>query len=237
MIKNAAFLPGDLNLLARETEMFRTTVDSLAADEMSAPALREGRTRADVLVAAIRAADTMTGLVAQAVGQAVGQAQAPSAAGETRADLPASELKNQVGAALDRVTEATRSLTDGVTSEQVTLQGRDVDTYWLPSLWTSQAVLLHHDLDTVWELEEADITALEDAMEIVAIRLRHSADESAPGLRLLTTEGEEHVIGDGAHTVRGDREALLAWITRGETDGVRTDEGELPDSPMLLDLL
>lgn len=248
MDKTAAFLPGDLNLLARETDMLATTVASLAADELPQPARREGRTRADVLAQIVGAAHRAAAFMESAhtgdgpTGSDSSGGSGASGAGERgtetdaeSAGLPAPQLKARVADALDRVTRSARELTTGVARERLDGPGGALDAYWLPALWTTQAILLHDDLDTVWELEEADITALEDAMEVIVARLAASPD-SPLDARLLTAEGEEYTLGAGAPDVRGERYALLSWLTGGEAAGVHAG-GALPASPRLLDLI
>lgn len=245
MDKTAAFLPGDLNLLARETDMFATTVASLAADELPEPSRRGGRTRADVLAQTVGAAHRAAALMDLAhTGDGPTDSDSSDAGEQETGDaaelvgLPAPELKSRVTHALDRVTRSARELTTGVAQPRVErLDGQPdaLDAYWLPALWTTQAILLHDDLDTVWELEEADITALEDAMEVIVARLGEESARSFDA-RLLTAEGEEYSLGAGTPDVRGERYALLSWLTGGEAAGVHTD-GDLPASPGLLDLI
>lgn len=243
LTKNAGFLPADLNLLTRETDMFLTTVGSLAPDELAAPSRRAGWTRGDVLAQVARTADAIADLMEQAhAGEAAADAgSAPQAASgdsghsgdsdDSGAGSDPARLKAAARAACERVRAAAQSLRTGVAAPTVHVEGRDLDAYWLPALWTTHVIVDHHDLDTVWELQEADITALEDAMDLLTSRLAQRASADAPGLRLRTTEGEEHVVGDGAHTLRGDRAALLGWITRGATEGVTAETGDLPAPP------
>ena len=68
--------------------------------------------------------------------------------------------------------------------------------------------------------------ALEDTLEIVVERV--SANEDFPGVTVDTDEGEHYVIGDGATAIKGGRDAVIGWLARGLTDGLRYD-GELPE--------
>jgi hypothetical protein len=77
----------------------------------------------------------------------------------------------------------------------------------------------------VWELEEADIDALEDTLEIPVERV--SAKEDFPGVTIDTDEREHYVIGNGATAIKGGRDAVIGWLAWGSTDGLRYD-GELP---------
>ena len=75
-------------------------------------------------------------------------------------------------------------------------------------------MIVHHaDLDTVWELEEADIDALEDTLEILVERV--SAKDDFPGVTIDTDEREHYVIGDGVTAIKGGRDAVIGWLARG----------------------
>lgn len=246
LTRNPSFLPSDLSLMSRETDMFLTTVTSLAPQELSAPSRREGWTRADVLAQVIRTAEAITDLMTRAhTGEADGATSRPADAsgsadtGDTADTGDVTSDPAQVTArtrqACERLVAAAENLRSGIAAPSVSYEGQDIDARWLPGLWTTHVIVDHHDLDTVWELEEADITALEDAMELLAFRLDAAQAPDAPGLRLRTAEGEEHVIGgaDGAPvvTLRAERAALVAWITRGSTQGVEALDGDLPPAP------
>ena len=94
----------------------------------------------------------------------------------------------------------------------------------MPAVRISEVIIHHADLDTVWGLGETDM----DALEIVVERV--SANEDFPGVTVDTDEGEHYVIGDGATAIKGSRDAVIGWLARGLTDGLRYD-GELPDRP------
>ena len=106
--------------------------------------------------------------------------------------------------------------------------GADITPYAVPALRISEVIIHHADLDTVWGLGEADMDALEDTLEIVVERV--SANEDFPGVTIDTDEGEHYDIGDGATAIKGGRDAVIGWLARGLTDGLRYD-GELPERP------
>ena len=95
------------------------------------------------------------------------------------------------------------------------------------ALRTAEVVVHHHDLDTAWPLEEADLDSQLDALEAVVRTLRA---KKAPGMTLLTEEGDEWVVGDGALRAGSDRAGLLAWLARGDAENVEVD-GPLPALP------
>ena len=49
--------------------------------------------------------------------------------------------------------------------------GTDFNAYAVPALRILEVIIHHADLDTVWELEEADIDALEDTLELLVERV------------------------------------------------------------------
>ena len=65
----------------------------------------------------------------------------------------------------------------------------------------------------MWELEEADIDALEDTLELLVERV--SAKDDFPGVTIDTDEREHYVIGDGATAIKGGRDAVIGWLARG----------------------
>ena len=71
--------------------------------------------------------------------------------------------------------------------------------------------------------EKAELCVLIDC-------LNERIAECEKQLKCVTEERDEWVIGDGALRVDSDREGLLAWLARGETEGVEAD-GPLPELP------
>lgn len=97
----------------------------------------------------------------------------------------------------------------------------------LVALRIAEVVVHHGDLDTAWTVEEADPDSLLNALE-AAVRTMRA--KGAPGMTLVTEERDEWVVGDGALRVESDREGLLEWLARGETENVEAD-GPLPALP------
>lgn len=233
MNKTAAYMPSDLNRLDRETGMALATVASLSAEELAAPSRVEGWSRAHVVAQLISNARALGRLVNWAV---TGEEQAMFTSAEALqaeidylAGLPAAELKQALREANDEFAKTAEQLRSAqLAVEEVEGPIGPVSAYWLPAYRTSEVILRHHDLDTVWELEEADIDALEDALDLAVEVIKQNPDY--PGLQIETDEGESYTIGDGTTTLKGGRDAILGWITRGGTHGLRYD-GELPERP------
>ncbi len=233
MDKAAIHMPGDLNRLRRETDMVMATVDSLHKDELAEPALVTGWTRAHVVGHLIGNARALTRLAQWAV---TGREQPMYASREARdteieelAALSAEELKKTLREANAMFIDAAEKLcAKDLAAPTVTGPLGEISAYAIPAYRISEVLVHHLDLRTLWGLDEADMDALEDALDLAVVRLQGRDDW--PGLTIDTDEGEHHVIGDGTTQVRGGRDAILAWLTRGITDGVRSD-GELPVPP------
>lgn len=233
MKKTAAYMHADLNRLDRETGMALATIDSLDAEEMVSASLNDNWTRAQVVAHLIGNARALTRLVNWAV---TGEKQPMYASEEAReaeinelAALSPGELKQLFRETSEEFAKAAGALRDGnVATAEVEMLHGPVNVYDLPSYRISEVIVHHHDLDTLWLLEEADIDALEDALYLAVARIQ--ARDDYPGLTIETDEGESFTVGDGATTLRGGRDAILGWITRGHTDGLRV-EGDLPERP------
>lgn len=228
---NPARLHSDLSRLSRETEMLMATVESLSDDEMAAPSLCKGWTRADVIGHLASNGRALVKLIDWAVG---GEEQQLYASREARsreisglAALPRVEL-------LDRLRESARffgeqapRLGGDLAVEDVHLHGKQIPATSIVALRIAEVVVHHHDLDTAWTIEEADPDSVLDAIEAAVRTMRANG---APGLTLVTEERDEWVIGDGALRVSSDREGLLEWLARGVADKVEAD-GPLPTLP------
>ncbi|XKH52404.1 maleylpyruvate isomerase family mycothiol-dependent enzyme [Citricoccus nitrophenolicus] len=228
---NPARLHSDQSRLARETAMLLATVDSLSEDELTAPSLCEGWSRADVVAHLASNARALVRMVDWAV---TGEEQQIYPSREARSEeiariagLPPAELVAELSGASRTFAEQAERLAGEIRAAEVRIGEMPVPATSLVAVRISEVVVHHADLDTAWTIEEADPDSLLNAVEaaVRAMRVRN-----APGLTLKTEERDEWVIGDGALAVESDREGLLAWLARGETDGVEA-EGPLPELP------
>ncbi|MBM6622465.1 maleylpyruvate isomerase family mycothiol-dependent enzyme [Micrococcaceae bacterium RIT802] len=228
---NTARLRSDLSLLGRETGMMLATVESLSDDEMTAASLCEGWTRADVIAHLASNGRALVKLVDWAT---TGEEQQLYPSREARdaeiAELAALPRKDLVGLFRDNATyfaEQAQRLSGELSVDEVHLHGKQIPATSIVALRIAEVVIHHHDLDTTWTLEEADLDAQLYGIE-AAVRTMRA--KNAPGMTLVTEEGDEWVVGDGALRVDSDREGLLAWLARGNGEHVEAD-GPLPELP------
>lgn len=218
----------DLSRLGRETAMLQATVASLTEDELRAPSLREGRSRADVVAALIADADRMAA-AAEHVTSGSGAVPTPEESAGAAAAVDRADLVTGLEESARRFEAAAARLADDVAVEEVDLGDGPIPATSLVARRIAEVVLRHHDLDTTWTIEEADPDSLLNAIEAAVRALRA---RQAPGMTLVTEERDEWVVGDGAVRVDAEREGLLAWLAFGEEDGVEAD-GPLPSLPAL----
>lgn len=224
-------LSSDLSRLQRETDSFLTTVESLSDEELAAPSLCGGWTRAHVVAHLASNGRALVRLVDWAV---TGEEQRPYASPEARnreidefAALPREELVRRARESAAYFAEQSRRLGGELAVDEVHMHGKRIPAPAVVALRNSEIVVHHHDLDTGWTLERAEPDSLLDALE-AAVRTMRAKD--APGMTLVSEEGDEWVVGDGTARVRADRAGLLAWLARGETRRVAAD-GPLPVLP------
>jgi maleylpyruvate isomerase len=228
---NPTRLHSDLSRLGRETAMLEATVASLSEEELRAPSLCEGWSRAHVVAHLASNGRALVRLIDWAT---TGQEQQLYPSREARdaeidelAALPREELVTRLHEADEYFAEQAGRLSGELAVESVDLHGKEIPVTSIVALRIAEVVVHHHDLDTAWTIEEADPDSLLNAVE-AAVRTMRAKD--APGMTLVTEERDEWVVGDGALKVESDREGLLAWLARGEADGVEAD-GPLPALP------
>ncbi|MGQ1839507.1 maleylpyruvate isomerase family mycothiol-dependent enzyme [Kocuria turfanensis] len=221
----------DLSRLGRETDRFLATAESLSEEELAAPSLCDGWSRAHVVAHLASNGRALVRLVDWAV---TGREQRPYASPEARnreidelAALPREELLRRTGESAAYFAEQCRRLGGDLAVDEVHMHGKRIPASAVVALRNSEIVVHHHDLDTSWTLERAEPDSLLDALE-AAVRTMRAKD--APGMTLVTEEGDEWVIGDGAARVRSDRAGLLAWLARGQAGRVTAEE-RLPALP------
>lgn len=228
---NPARLHSDLSRLGRETTMLEATAASLSAEELRAPSLCEGWTRAHVLAHLASNGRALVRLIDWAT---TGEEQQVYPSQEARnreidelAALPREELLERLRESAAYFAEQSGRLSGELAVAAVDLHGKEIPVTSIVALRIAEVVVHHHDLDTAWTIEEADPDSLLNAIESAVRTMRA---KGAPGMTLVTEERDEWVVGDGALRVEADREGLLAWLARGETEGVEAD-GPLPALP------
>ena len=230
MIKPAR-LHSDLSRLGRESDMFLATVESLADDELTAPSLCEGWTRADVIAHVASNGRALVKLIDWATS---GEERSLYASTDARsqqiaalATLPRKELVAELRESARSFAEQAQRLGGELAAPEVQLNGKALPATSIVALRIAEVVVHHHDLDTAWTVEEADPDSLLNALEAVVRSLR---GKGSPGMTLVTEERDEWVIGDGGLRVVSDREGLLQWLARGDAEHIDVD-GPVPVLP------
>ncbi|MET0871151.1 MAG: maleylpyruvate isomerase family mycothiol-dependent enzyme [Paeniglutamicibacter terrestris] len=228
---NSARLHSDLSRLSRETGMMLATIDTLSDDEMAAPSLCEGWSRADVIAHLASNGRTLVKLIDWATS---GEPQQLYASPEARTEeiaalaaLPREELIARFRESAQFFAEQSDRLTGDLAIDEVDLHGKVIPATSIVALRISEIVVHHHDLDTAWTIAEADPDSQLNAVE-AAVRTMRA--KGAPGMSIVTEEGDEWVIGDGALHVKSDREGLIEWLARGQARYIEAD-GPLPVLP------
>lgn len=233
-VLNPARVRSDLSRLGRESEQYLSTVESFHDDEFDKPSHCEGWNRAQVVAHVAVAARRLTRLLDWAQ---TGEEQQLFESKDERTELleqlaakPREELKAEARASLEDFIARADVLTGELTAEEVGIGPKRFPSTSIPAVMIAEVVVHHADLDTQWEVEEADPDSLLNAVTAGVLNL---SVKDSPGLRIVTDEGDEWVIGDGSLRVEGDREGILDWISRGRTHGIYLPEGveQAPELP------
>lgn len=223
-----------LHRVAQATDHLLRTVGRWQEGEQHEPSLCPGWTRGHVLTHLARNADGLGRLVRAAV-QDSGETMYPSVAAravdiEVGAGRPLAELVEDLGDAANRLAGELARLTPehGDTPVERTPGGPTFRAGQLPFLRLREVVYHHGDLDAGFGFGDLSPELVRMFLDEEVARLRSAP--LAPAVRLRTDEGEEHSLGDAPVEVSGSRAALLGWLARGLTEGVRCD-GPLPTLP------
>jgi maleylpyruvate isomerase len=228
---NSARLHSDLSRLGRETDMFLATVSSLSHEELAAPSLCEGWTRAHVIAHVASSGRALVGLIDWATS---GEERQLYASPEARAEaiaalaaLPREELLAEVRDSAAAFAGEAQRLTGELAIPEVKVGGRELPATSIVALRIAEVAVHHHDLETAWTIEEADPDSLLNAIEAV---VRAIQAKGAPGMTLVTEERDHWIIGNGALHIESDREGLLKWLARGDAAHIEA-EGPVPALP------
>ncbi|WP_159610779.1 maleylpyruvate isomerase family mycothiol-dependent enzyme [Glutamicibacter sp. JC586] len=228
---NTARLHSDLSRLNRETAMMSATVQTLSSAELAADSLCAGWSRAHVIAHLASNGRTLVKLVDWATSgepQKLYESQeARNAEIDQLAALPREELLSAFEETATYFAKECERLAGELAVEEVDLHGKIIPATSIVALHIAEVVIHHHDLDTAWSIEEADPDSQENAVE-AAVRAMRVKD--APGMTLLSEEGDKWVIGDGSLTVRADRAGFVEWLARGNARYIQAD-GPIPQLP------
>ena len=222
------------DLVASETERLLSTAASFRNDAVLAPSLCEGWSRGHVLAHLARNADALVRVCDVALtGEPdtmyddVASRDADIESGARRsAHDHATDIRDTAARLAARL-EALRPEHAEVRVER-TPGGFPIAVAMVPFMRLREVVFHHVDLDAGYTFASAPA-------EVVALFLRDSVNRLAhadtpPSLHVVTDEGDEHVVGDGASRVTGAAADVLLWLARGRTDGVHVD-GPVPTLP------
>ncbi|GAA2477828.1 maleylpyruvate isomerase family mycothiol-dependent enzyme [Terrabacter carboxydivorans] len=221
-------------LVAAETERLVSTAASFRNDAVLAPSLCEGWSRGHVLAHVARNADALVRVCDVALtGQAdtmyddVASRDADIDKGARRsAHDHATDIRDSAARLAERL-EALRPEHADVKVER-TPGGFPIAVGMVAFMRLREVVFHHVDLDAGYTFASAPAEVVTLFLRDAVNRLVHA--DSPPSLHLVTTEGGEHVVGDGATRVTGPAAQVLLWLARGRSDGVRI-EGPVPPLP------
>lgn len=223
-----------LHRVAQATDQLLRTVGRLREGDQHEPSLCAGWTRGHVLTHVARNADGLA-RVARAAIEGSAETMYPSTAARA-ADIEAGARRSLVELAADISTSA-----EALAGELARLGPEHADRAvprtpggttlragQLPFLRLREVTYHHGDLDAGFGFGDLspDLVQLFLDDEVAGLQ----ATPLAPAVRLRTDEGEDHVLGEDPVEVRGSRAALLGWLARGLTEGLRCD-GPLPTLP------
>ena len=234
MFKSAAHLPGDLNRLTRETGMLLATVDSLTDDELAAPSKCEGWTRAHVVAHLALGADAMGNMLTWARPAWRHRPTCPGTPATLTSRIWPRSRPQRSRRAAHRCQELCRQGGDleerARGGDRPDPGGADITPYAVPALRISEVIIHHADLDTVWELEEADRRSRGHP----GGRRRSGFGQGGlPRVTIDTDEREHYVIGDGATAIEGGRDAVIGWLARGRPTASGTTASCPRDRPVV----
>jgi maleylpyruvate isomerase len=221
-------------LVAAETDRLVSTAASFRNDAVLAPSLCEGWSRGHVLSHLARNADALVRVCDVALTGSpdtmyddVASRDADIERGARRAaDDLATDLRDTAARLAGRL-EALGPEHSEVRVER-TPGGFPVAVGMVPFMRLRELVFHHVDLDAGYTFASAPAEVVALFVRDAANRLAH--DDAPPSLRIVTDEGDEHVVGGGATRVTGPGAQVLMWLARGRTDGVRFD-GPVPTLP------
>jgi maleylpyruvate isomerase len=226
-------LSENLALLAHETDLLLTTAAALDDQSIRVASLCQGWTRAHVLSHLARNADALGNLVRWAVTgtpvamyESARSRDAEIAAGSSRG---AREIFTDLEQSASRFASAAPNLAGPPEHVEVEMrQGRKVLGAQLPTLRLLEVVIHHVDLSAGYTFADTDPGFVKRAISNAVQRLSRSA--AVPCVTLRGDNADTWSMGQGTQEVSGTNPALLAWLTRGDTDGLRSQHA-LPELP------
>lgn len=223
--------PATLELLIDADDAVVRTVDALSPEELAAPSLLPGWTRAHVVAhLALNGEALERALTGQRLGRPTTMYDSQAARDadiEALAAADATELRERLMAATHRFTDAVLAMTDWRGSFARTPGGRSIHYVDVPVMRLREVEIHHADLDSAYshtDWSPAFVTALLDS--VVG---RSSLEPFRARARDLDREWTFGGDGDAVPLVEGDATAIAWWITgRGAGEGLTCASGALP---------
>jgi maleylpyruvate isomerase len=222
------------HLVAAETERLLSTAASFRNDAVLAPSLCEGWSRGHVLAHLARNADALVRVCDVALTGATDtmydDVESRDADIERGARRSAHEHATDIRDSAARLAERLEALRPEHAEVRVerTPGGFPIAVGMVPFMRLREVVFHHVDLDAGYSFANAPAEVVALFLRDAVNRLAH--DDTPPSLHVVTAEGEEHVVGDGASRVTGSAADVLLWLARGRTDGIHVD-GPVPTLP------
>jgi len=220
--------------VAQATALLLRTAYTLAEGDQREPSLCPGWTRGHVLTHLARNADGLARLARAAV-DGTGETMYPSSQAReddiaAGADRPVAELLADLeSASADLATQLVRLRAEHADIRVERTPGGPTFRAGMLGFLRLREVVYHHvDLDAGFGFERLspDLTELFLDHEIRLLR----ATALAPEIELEADDGGSWPLAGHTAYVSGSRAALLGWLARGLTSGVRSD-GPLPTLP------
>jgi maleylpyruvate isomerase len=232
-MESPSSLKSDRILVAEHTTRLLDTVAAL--DDVTAPSLCEGWTRAHVVTHLARNAEAigrlsewaLSGVAQEMYPGGAGARDAAIAEGSTRT-LPL--LLDDVRSTAQALTPRLEALDDHLRATEVELRGGlRVPAELLAFLRLREVVFHHVDLEAGFSFDDVEDELLTRFIDDAVSRLQR--DRSAPAMELRADTGAGWTVpGDDPSTITATLGGLMLWLARRDPTGVHVD-GPAPELP------
>ncbi|KHL16532.1 maleylpyruvate isomerase [Mumia flava] len=221
-----------IDLVDSRTQALLTDLDALSADDLRAPCLLPGWTRAHLVTHLARNADALVNLFTWA-NTGVETRMYPSRE-QRDADIEAGAARS-TDELLDDLTESSvrwivtaRSLPDEAWSAVIEggAHSTKYPATWIPMMRAGEVIIHHTDLGTGYVPDQWPAGWVGLALRDAATNL---SDRAGEPIALRATDSGLGIGDGGGRTVSGTQADLLAWVTgRATGPSLATVDGDLP---------